>query len=162
MENPPPLAHRPDLWVHEIEHYDPMLIPPLNELDLLTYSEATFSRFSLGAFLRHGRVYVAQVDDVLVGSCHCLRDFSNPDEVVIFNMSLRPGWRGNGLGRQFLAEILEKLRARGVKSVSLQVADNNLPARRLYRDKFGFEEIERHPDEYRNGQDYCQMRLILK
>ncbi|HND32549.1 MAG TPA: GNAT family N-acetyltransferase [Myxococcota bacterium] len=160
--HPPPLATPPPGFsVREVVHYDPGLIPFLNELDLLTYAEPTFSRFSLGAFLRHGRVYIARVDDVLVGSCHCLRDFSQPDEVVIFNMALRPGWRGNGMGRHFLERVLDMLRAHGVRAVSLQVAENNLPAQRLYKDKFGFQEVEVHCDEYCNGQDYRQMRLFL-
>ena len=65
------------------------------------------------------------------------------------------------MGRHFLERVLDMLRAHGVRAVSLQVAENNMPAQRLYKDKFGFQEVEVHCDEYCNGQDYRQMTLIL-
>jgi ribosomal-protein-alanine N-acetyltransferase len=147
--------------VTEVERHDPQLIPVLAELDLLTWSEPTFSRFTLGAFLRHGRIFIATADNQVIGVCHTLRDFEDPSEVVLFNMTLRPGWRGHGLGTRFLTAILEKLRGKGVRSVSLQVADSNHRAIRVYKEKLGFQFVSAHPDEYRTGQTYLLMRLVL-
>ena len=90
------------LEVQEVDRHDPLLIPVLNELDLLTYSEGTFSRYTLGALLRYGRIFTITADALVIGACHCLRSFEDPSEVVIFNMALRPGWRGHGLGTRFL------------------------------------------------------------
>jgi ribosomal-protein-alanine N-acetyltransferase len=150
-----------DLEVHEIDAYDPRLIPTLSELDLLTYSEATFSRYTLGAILRHGRVFTVTADALVIGACHCIRDFANPDEVVIFNMALRPGWRGHGLGTRFLLRVLERLQGSGVKSVALAVATTNQRAIAVYRVKFGFRVVEKRPDEYGTGAEYLFMRLDL-
>lgn len=147
--------------IRELTEYNPNMIPALTELDLLTYSEPTFSRFTVGAILRHGRVFLALADELVIGAVHCLRDFDDPNEVVIFNMALRPGWRGHGLGTRFLSNVLGRLKANGTLSVSLQVADNNHRAITVYREKLGFQPVGSHPDEYRNGQTYLHMRLEL-
>lgn len=147
--------------VREVTRHNPELILELQELDHQTYAEPTFSRFTLGAILRHGRVFLAMADEVVIGACHCLRSYAETDEVVIFNMALRPGWRGHGLGTRFLERVLELLAHSGVRAVVLQVATSNQRAITVYRDKFHFEVIAEHPDEYANGQPYLMMRLPL-
>lgn len=148
--------------IREVQGYDPSLIPILTELDLLTYSEPTFSRFTLGAFLRHGRVFLAMAEELVIGACHCMRDYEHPEDVIIFNMALRPGWRGHGLGTRFLAAVLEKMKQSGVRAVVLQVADHNQRAIWIYKEKFGFTQIGTNHDEFRNGQTYMVMRLELR
>lgn len=150
------------LEVHELDQHDPRQIALLTELDLLTYSEPTFSRYTLGAFLRFGRVFTITADGLVIGACHCMRSFDDPDEVVIFNMALRPGWRGHGLGTRFLLQLLDKLRARGTRSVTLVVAASNGRAIAVYRQKFGFEHVDTLPNEFNNGQEYLLMRLDLE
>ncbi len=147
--------------IQEVSQPDPTLIPALTELDLLTYSEPTFSRFTLGAILRYGRVFLARADDLVIGAIHCLRSFEDTDEVTIFNMALRPGWRGHGLGSRFLTAVLEKLRAHGIRAVTLQVAENNHRAISVYREKMGFTVVAVHADEYHSGQRYLMLRLHL-
>jgi ribosomal-protein-alanine N-acetyltransferase len=149
------------LEVHELDQHDPRQIAVLTELDLLTYSEPTFSRYTLGAFLRHGRVFTITADGLVIGACHCMRSFDDPGEIVIFNMALRPGWRGNGLGTRFLYRILEKLQAKGARSVSLVVAATNHRAIAVYRTKFGFEHVSTMENEFGNGHEYLLMRLDL-
>jgi ribosomal-protein-alanine N-acetyltransferase len=111
--------------------------------------------------LRHGRVFTITASGLVIGACHCLRDFERPDEVVIFNMALRPGWRGHGLGTRFLYRILERLQARGVRSCALMVAATNHRAIAVYRTKFGFEHVATLPNEFNTGQEYLFMRLDL-
>ena len=147
--------------VAELRNYDPSHINVLMELDLLTYTEPTFSRYTLGAFLRHGRVFVARADDLVIGACHCLRDYDHPEEVVIFNMALRPGWRGHGLGTRFLEKAMDILKEQGVKVAKLQVATSNRRAIFVYEEKFGFTVVGEHPNEYNNGATYLVMRRNL-
>lgn len=149
------------LEIEEVTAHDPALIPVLTELDLLTFSEPTFSRFTLGAILRYGRVYTIAADGLVIGACHCLRSFEDANEAVLFNMALRPGWRGHGLGTRFLHGILERMVARGLTSVALLVAGNNHRAIAVYRTKFGFEQVDLFDNEYNNGQEYLLMRLDL-
>jgi ribosomal protein S18 acetylase RimI-like enzyme len=151
-----------DLEVHELDHHDPRQIALLTELDLLTYSEPTFSRFTLGAFLRFGRVFTITADGLVIGATHCMRSFDDPSEVVIFNMALRPGWRGHGLGTRFLHGILERLQAAGARSVSLVVAASNARAIAVYESKFGFARVATLENEFGNGHEYMLMRLSLE
>lgn len=149
------------LEVQEVDRHDPLLIPVLNELDLLTYSEGTFSRYTLGALLRYGRIFTITADGLVIGACHTLRSFDDPDEVVIFNMALRPGWRGHGLGTRFLEGVIARLRARGIRSLALLVGAQNHRAIAVYRTKFGFQHVSTYPNEYNTGQEYYLMRLPL-
>lgn len=150
-----------ELEIHEISGHDPSLIPILTDLDLLSFFEPTFSRFTLGMLLRSGRVYTITADRLIIGACHCVRSFEDPDEILVFNMALRPGWRGHGLGTRLLEGALTRLRAHGFKTVSLLVAATNYRAIAVYRTKFGFQHVATLPNEYNNGADYLQMRLDL-
>ncbi|MSP57003.1 MAG: GNAT family N-acetyltransferase [Myxococcales bacterium] len=149
------------LEVQEVDRHDPLLIPVLNELDLLTYSEGTFSRYTLGALLRYGRIFTITADGLIIGACHCLRGFDDPNEVIIFNMALRPGWRGHGLGTRFLQGVIDRLRARGTLRISLLVEAGNHRAIAVYRTKFTFQHVATYPNEYNTGQEYYLMRLEL-
>lgn len=149
------------LEVHEVDVADPELIPQLVDLDLLTFAEPTFSRFTLGAILRFGRVFTVTADELTIGVCYCLRAWTDPHEVVIFNMALRPGWRGHGLGTRFLYKVLVRLKNGGARSVALAVAASNHRAIAVYRTKFGFEHVATLPNEYHTGQEYLLMRLDL-
>ena len=150
-----------DLSVIEVDVHDPSLVPVLTELDLLSYSEPTFSRYTLGGIMRFGRIYLIKADDLVIGACHTFRSFDDPESVVIFNMALRPGWRGHGLGSRLLRGVLLRLRARDVKRVVLAVAGNNHRAISVYRTKFGFRPIDLLQNEFNNGQAYHLMQLEL-
>lgn len=149
------------LEVHELDTADPALIPQLIDLDLLTFAEPTFSRFTLGAILRFGRIFTVTADELIIGVCYCLRDWERPDEVVIFNMALRPGWRGHGLGTRFLHKVLVRLKQGGATAVTLSVAASNQRAIAVYRTKFGFDHVSTLRNEYNTGQEYLLMRLDL-
>lgn len=151
-----------ELEIREIEHHDPALIPVLTDLDLLSFFEPTFSRFTLAGFLRYGRVFVITADNLVIGACHCLRSYTDPDEVIVFNMALRPGWRGHGLGTRLLHGALTRLKAAGVRSVALEVAITNQRAIGVYRSKFGFQHVSTYANEYNNGVEYLLMRLDLR
>lgn len=150
-----------ELSVVEVDVHDPSLVPVLTELDLLSYSEPTFSRYTLGGLMRFGRIYLIKADDLVIGACHTFRAFDDPDAVVIFNMALRPGWRGHGLGSRLLRGVLLRLRARQVKRVVLAVASNNHRAISVYRAKFGFRSVDLLHNEFNNGQQYHLMQLEL-
>ena len=150
-----------ELTIGEVDHHDSKLIAVLTELDLLSYSEPTFSRYTLGGLLRFGRIFLIRADDLVIGACHTFRSFDDPDEIVIFNMALRPGWRGHGLGTRLLAGVLERLREHGVKRVVLAVAGDNHRALAVYRTKFGFKQVDLLPNEFNNGQGYHLLRLQL-
>lgn len=150
-----------ELTISEVDEHDPALIPVLSELDLLSYAEPTFSRYTLGGLMRFGRIYVIRADDLIIGVCHTFRSFADPDEMVIFNMALRPGWRGHGLGSRLLSGVLERMKAGGARRVVLAVASNNRRAIAVYQARFGFRHSQSLENEFNNGQPYHLLRLEL-
>jgi ribosomal-protein-alanine N-acetyltransferase len=60
------------------------------------------------------------------------------EEVQISNFALHPDYRGRGIGKKVLKNVLEELHKAGVLYVFLEVRPSNFPARLLY-EKMGFE-----------------------
>lgn len=58
----------------------------------------------------------------------------------IHDLAVRPGYRGKGIGRALLAGAEERARARGCCKLTLEVQEDNTPARGLYQ-SFGFEDV---------------------
>jgi ribosomal protein S18 acetylase RimI-like enzyme len=151
-----------DVHCTEVTAPDPALIRTITEIDLLTFSEPTFSRYTGGLMLRHGRTFLLQAEDLVIGTCQCLRSWNAPDEAVLFCMALRPGWRGQGLGRYFVAQVLEGLSASGISSVVLEVSSTDKRALHLYEEIFGFQAFAEVEDQYGRGNSKVHMRLALQ
>ena len=148
--------------VNEVKTHDPALISSVVDIDLLTFSEPTWSRYTAGLLLRHGRTFLLQANDVIIGTSQLLRAWSNPDEAVLFSMSIRPGWRGRGLGTFFLEEITKVLVETQVTTLMLEVDPENHAAIELYENKFGFERQGICRQEYGEGQDRLHLRKVLR
>jgi ribosomal-protein-alanine N-acetyltransferase len=69
------------------------------------------------------------------------------DEAEILSIAVDAGHRGKGLSRNLLLTHLGHLAGYGVRSVFLEVEENNVPARRLY-EKTGFSVIGRRERYY--------------
>ncbi|MGH9601330.1 MAG: ribosomal protein S18-alanine N-acetyltransferase [Terriglobales bacterium] len=80
-------------------------------------------------------------------------------EWEIENVAVAGPARRRGLGTRLLGELLNRLRARGVESVFLEVRESNVAARMLY-EKWAFEESGRRTGYYRDpAEDAIQYRL---
>ena len=53
------------------------------------------------------------------------------------NLAVAPEWRRQGVAQALLTDLLAALRARGIRSLTLEVRASNRPARSLY-EKNGF------------------------
>jgi [ribosomal protein S18]-alanine N-acetyltransferase len=69
------------------------------------------------------------------------------DEAEILSVALDPHQRGRGLSRDLLLTHLGHLAGRGVRTVFLEVEENNQPARRLYQ-QTGFATVGRRERYY--------------
>jgi ribosomal-protein-alanine N-acetyltransferase len=69
------------------------------------------------------------------------------DEAEILSVALDPNQRGRGLSRELLLTHLGHLAGRGVRTVFLEVEENNQPARRLY-EHAGFATVGRRERYY--------------
>jgi GNAT superfamily N-acetyltransferase len=58
----------------------------------------------------------------------------------IHDLAVLPAWRGKGVGRALLAAAEKRARERGACKLTLEVQDDNTPARLLY-ERFGFEDL---------------------
>ena len=72
------------------------------------------------------------------------------DEAEILSLAVRPAWRRRGLARRLLAVALERLVAAGTRRLLLEVAEDNVAARRLYQGA-GLTPVGRRPGYYRSA-----------
>ena len=90
--------------------------------------------------LRHALVFLAVSDGRPVGVATCFFGFSTFKACPLLNvhdLAVIPSHRGRGVGRRLLAAAEEHARARGCCKLTLEVQEDNLPARALYA-RFGF------------------------
>jgi ribosomal-protein-alanine N-acetyltransferase len=81
------------------------------------------------------------------------------DEAEILSIAVAESHRGRGLSRQLLQTHLGHLAGRGVRTVFLEVEENNQPARRLYQGS-GFAVTGRRERYYRQP-DGEQLNALL-
>jgi ribosomal-protein-alanine N-acetyltransferase len=81
------------------------------------------------------------------------------DEAEILSIAIDAGHRGRGLSRDLLLTHLGHLAGRGVRSIFLEVEENNQPARRLYQ-RAGFGVVGRRERYYRQA-DGEQLNALL-
>ena len=81
------------------------------------------------------------------------------DEAEILSIAVATSQRGRGLSRNLLLTHLGHLAGRGVRTVFLEVEENNRPARRLY-DRAGFTVAGRRERYYRQP-DGEQLNALL-
>jgi ribosomal-protein-alanine N-acetyltransferase len=83
------------------------------------------------------------------------------DEAEILSIAVAEGYRGRGLSRQLLLTHLGHLAGRGVRTVFLEVEENNQPARRLY-DRAGFAIAGRRERYYREAGGQQLNALVMR
>ena len=84
------------------------------------------------------------------------------EQVQVQNIAVHPEHRRRGLGRHLLGRILDEARAKGCRSVVLEVRASNTPARRLYT-SLGFRTVGRREDYYQSPrEDAVLMELALE
>jgi len=82
-------------------------------------------------------------------------------EAEILSIAVAASHRGKGLARALLHLHLRRLAGLGVRTVFLEVDENNTAARRLYR-RAGFQEAGRRPGYYPQGHDKAVAALVLR
>jgi ribosomal-protein-alanine N-acetyltransferase len=80
------------------------------------------------------------------------------DEAEILSVAVVASRRGKGLARRLLELNLRRLAGLGARTVFLEVDENNVPARRLYR-RAGFREVGRREGYYPVSQGAAALIL---
>lgn len=81
------------------------------------------------------------------------------DEAEILTIGVHPDARRGGIASAMLVVAEQDLRTRGIKKLFLEVAENNVPARKLY-ERAGFHQIGIRP-KYYDGVDAIMMEKEL-
>ena len=83
------------------------------------------------------------------------------DEAEILSIAVDPARRGRGLSRTLLLTHLGHLAGRGVRTIFLEVEENNQPARRLY-DRAGFVVVGRRERYYKQPSGEHLNALLMR
>ena len=81
------------------------------------------------------------------------------DEAEIISIGVAPDARRAGIAAAMLGIMENELKKNGIKSIFLEVAEDNLPARQLYKNN-GYNEIGVRP-KYYDGIDAIMMKKDL-
>ena len=80
------------------------------------------------------------------------------DETDMMNIAVHPDYRRRGVAEQLVEQLVEALKQRGSRCLTLEVRASNEPARKLY-EKLGFQQIGLRKNYYRNPREDA---LILR
>jgi [ribosomal protein S18]-alanine N-acetyltransferase len=83
------------------------------------------------------------------------------DEAEILSIAIDDGYRGRGLSRQLLLTHLGHLAGHGVRTIFLEVEENNQPARRLY-ERAGFAIVGRRERYYQQPEGEQLNALLMR
>jgi ribosomal-protein-alanine N-acetyltransferase len=83
------------------------------------------------------------------------------DEAEILSIAVDASERNQGLGRRLLEMNMRRLAGLGVRSLFLEVARDNLPARKLYR-RAGFYHVGHREGYYNHGSGDASAAQILR
>jgi len=96
------------------------------------------------------KLWVAEIDEEIIGDLYLFfklgdSDFADGDsKAYITNFSVKPEYRGQGIGTRLLKKVFEKLRQGGFTDVAIGVNESEKQNIRLYQ-KLGFTtEVKRY------------------
>lgn len=81
-----------------------------------------------------------------------------PDEADMMNVAISDLYRRKGIARSLILELIEQLRAKGVRSLTLEVRASNNAAIMLYQG-LDFQQVGRRPGYYKRPKEDA---LILR
>ena len=82
------------------------------------------------------------------------------DEAEVLTLGVAPCARRKGIARALLRAACAETRQRGGRTLFLEVAVGNAPARELYR-RFGFTEVGRRRGYYADSSDALVLRMNI-
>lgn len=91
------------------------------------------ARAAAGAAGEDSVLFVAEEADAWVGLVGGFVEGETERDVELISMWVNPSYRGRGVGRQLVEQLLEWASSRGAGRVLLWVTENNVEATSLYR-----------------------------
>ena len=75
--------------------------------------------------------------------------FVSFEEAEVFKIAVEPELRGQGLGSKIFAELIQAVKKRGAKAITLEVRPSNVAAVKMY-ESFGLKSVGRRKNYYTN------------
>ena len=104
---------------------------------------------------------VAEVDGKMVGSCGISPMFGRMSHVGALGISVKEGYRGIGIGLDLMKEAEKHAIHMRLKSVKLEVFENNEPAIGLY-ERMGYEITGRIPEAILYKGEYIDSLIMTR
>ena len=95
------------------------------------------------------RYYVVEVDGRVVGYAGL---WLIMNEAHITNIAIHPKYRGKGMGKKLVGELIEEILKINIYRITLEVRPSNAAALALYK-KFGFVPCGIRPEYYRDNNE---------
>jgi ribosomal-protein-alanine N-acetyltransferase len=127
-------------------------------LEAEAFGRGGLNEWHLPVIIRHGYLFVAQLNAKIIAVLSAIRSASQPATVFIFDFSVSKDYRQKGYGRQLLVYALEQFKKEGFKIVQLTTAPENKAALHLYQ-SLGFQQQAFLKNEYGLGVDRFLMEL---
>jgi ribosomal-protein-alanine N-acetyltransferase len=154
-------------WLSELCGSRQALVEPASQRDVMAFAQihgASFHRgWGEGEFERMLTERNTLVDRLRIGRKTIGFSVSRMagDEAELLSIAVAEGHRGRGLSNRLLLTHLGHLAARGVRTVFLEVEENNRPARRLY-ERAGFAVVGRRERYYQQGGGEPLNALVMR
>lgn len=108
-------------------------------------------------WLDTGRVFVAEMDDHVVGAVRI--EEKSPERVKVSRLGVHEDWKDNGIGSTLLDHVEELARAEDFGAVWLTTPEDHPYLRSLYRDR-GYRKTGDYPLEYREYDEIVMEKLL--
>ena len=125
-------------------------IPDVAKLEKEVFADPWSEKVYRETFALQGVGYVVACDDNNIVGAAGVRNIVGTGEIT--NVMVQAGYRGNGIGRRILEELLECGRKLGATDFTLEVRVGNGPAIRLY-ESLGFVREGIRPGFYNNPKE---------
>ena len=91
---------------------------------------------------------------------YCL-SYITSDHVEILALGTHKKWQGCGFGRMILGHLIEVIEQKRVKKITLEVAADNILAKRLYYSA-GFAKVGCRKNYYQRGEIRCDAVIMAR
>ncbi len=145
----------PLLTVRRLTCLPPELLQEMERCGMESLGESAPNRWMLPVIASWGLLYVASVDNKIIGSAQIMRCMEAGD-LYMDAFYIQPGYRRVGCGKKFLFLLKKQLGQLGFMRLLATMDPNNGAGVRLYATA-GFEVVDNLPDYYGKG---CHRLLI--
>lgn len=101
--------------------------------------------------------FVMKNDSEIIGFAYL---WISVDDIHITNIVIKKIYRKNGFGGMFLEHLINYAKSTGKKELTLEVNENNEPAKKLYL-KYGFKKLGVRKKYYNNKDNAIIMTLFF-